>query len=211
MKTIEFTEWTYDINECAEKMCAMAKENPDAEIRYNFNGIPITATNDSIPDSIIDFFHRECNMRRAKYLQSDEYKRDQERIKKEDENHKELLRGALHFSPKEPTIINKESWENQVAINNDSYGKGVMNYAHLWMRLMEGRIQKGDTLENCAEEASHIADIDGITGFMYGCAVQIISAVWIHGEALRIWHNKQYGISEEKQGVVNPAILTFSV
>ena len=60
-----------------------------------------------------------------------------------------------------------------------------------------------------AGRASHDADVNGITGFMYGCAVNVLSQVWKYGEELRVWHNKQYG--HEGDGIVNPAVLTVSV
>ena len=53
------------------------------------------------------------------------------------------------------------------------------------------------------------ADTEGITGFMYGCAVNILSQCWEYGEVLRKWHNKEYDY--EGDGVVNPAIMTVRV
>ena len=58
-------------------------------------------------------------------------------------------------------------------------------------------------------------DQEGITGFMYGCAVGILSQVWVHGEQLRRWQNKDTQIgtegdeANEKGGVLNPALLRF--
>ena len=57
------------------------------------------------------------------------------------------------------------------------------------------------------EKRSHQADTEGITGFMYGCAVSILSHYWEYGEFLQKWHNKEYGY--EGEGVVNPAILVI--
>ena len=71
-----------------------------------------------------------------------------------------------------------------------------MRFAERWARLMEGRMANGDTLEACADEASSLADNEGITGFMYGCAVSILSQVWIHGEQLRRWHNLETRIGQ---------------
>jgi len=68
---------------------------------------------------------------------------------------------------------------------------------------------EGVTVAKIADKASHAADIDGVTGFMYGCAVNVLSQVWKHGEELRKWHNKEYDY--EGDGVVNPAVLTVSV
>ena len=72
---------------------------------------------------------------------------------------------------------------------------------------MEAKISNGEKLEIIADSTSHIADTEGITGFMYGCAVNALSQVWIHGECLRKWHNAQYGVTDD--GVVNPAVLTI--
>lgn len=60
-----------------------------------------------------------------------------------------------------------------------------------------------------ADRLSREADTEGITGFMYGCAVSILSQCWVYGEYLRKWHNKEYDYDGD--GVVNPAIMTVGV
>ena len=72
---------------------------------------------------------------------------------------------------------------------------------------MEEQIEKGEKLEDIAGKLSQEADEDGITGFMYGAAVSILSECWIYGEDLRRWHNKDYGYVGN--GVVNPAVITI--
>lgn len=72
---------------------------------------------------------------------------------------------------------------------------------------------EGSTLAAVAHDASVWADDEGITGFMYGCAVSILSQVWTHGDALRRWHNLNTQIGKEGEranetgGVLNPALL----
>ena len=56
-----------------------------------------------------------------------------------------------------------------------------------------------------ADKLSYEADEEGITGFMYGCAVSILSQCWKYGELFRKWHNGEYNYDGD--GVVNPAIL----
>jgi hypothetical protein len=73
---------------------------------------------------------------------------------------------------------------------------------------MEGGIAAGKEIKDIASETSHLADTEGITGFMYGAAVSILAQCWIHGEELRKWHNGEYNYDGE--GTVNPAILTIS-
>jgi hypothetical protein len=101
-------------------------------------------------------------------------------------------------------------WETAVSVNTDPYGKCTVDYARDWARLMQRDIDQGKTLIDVAKQCSNAADKGkGITGFMYGCAVSILADVWVHGEELRKWHNKGYGVSEESTGVVNPAIMSF--
>ena len=98
-------------------------------------------------------------------------------------------------------------YEDWKANNTDPYGSAVFRYAERWANLMEEKITEGYKLEDIAESTSHQADIEGITGFMYGAAVSILSQCWQYGEELRKWHNKQYNY--EGDGVANPAILVI--
>jgi hypothetical protein len=107
----------------------------------------------------------------------------------------------------------KEYSDYQLKNSKDAYSNRVVTYGEDWANLMEAHIAEGIPLENCADTDSHTADTDGITGFMYGCAVTALARFWIHGEALRKWHNlkTQLGHEGEKAnesgGVLNPAIL----
>jgi len=96
--------------------------------------------------------------------------------------------------------------------NLDAYGHAVYTYANRWADLLERDIEEmGDAqaaiIKN-AEKRADEADTEGITGFMYGCAVSILSQCWEYGEELRIWHNKEYNYQGDS--VVNPAILTVA-
>lgn len=104
-------------------------------------------------------------------------------------------------------------YRGYVEINSkDGYSAGVIDYADRWARLMQVRMAAGAELAAIAKDASHDADVDGITGSMYGCAVQGLGRFWVHGEQLRVWHNKDYGVESREGdggGTVNPAIITF--
>jgi len=110
----------------------------------------------------------------------------------------------------------KEGWEKGLAKNQDPYGNAVYRYASEWATLMEVRIAKGEKIKDFAEATSREADDEGITGFMYGCAVSMLASWWLHGEALRLWHNRKTQIgtegdeANENGGVLNPAILNIS-
>lgn len=94
----------------------------------------------------------------------------------------------------------------------DGYSGAAVNYGENWARLMQKAIEDGYTPEyfaKIAEKTSHEADVVGITGNMYGWAVNMLAHFWSHGEMLRVWHNKQY--DHEGDGVVNPAVITLEV
>jgi len=205
-----------DITNTAKHMVALANNHND-KVKTDFNGIILTANPGDSPQSIVKFYSDEMDRKRERYIKSPEYKQRQQEAKDAKLRKEFMLKGALVASPKKITLRNQKEWEKCLQSNKDGYGGGILNFAELWARLMEGRIANGGTLEECAEEASHLADINGITGFMYGAAVSILSQVWIHGEELRRWHNLSTQIGDEGEkanedgGVLNPALLSIKV
>ena len=106
----------------------------------------------------------------------------------------------------------KTDWERCQEVNKPSkddpgYGQAVIDYVIEWADNMESEMLKtllpvADVAKEC-EPKGH-----GITGFQYGAAVQILAEFWVHGNALRKWHNTNYGMPDAV-GTVNPAILTL--
>lgn len=105
----------------------------------------------------------------------------------------------------------EEDYQKGYNNNLDPYGHAVFVFAERWAESMEKLIEiTGEpekTITENAEMLSRAADIEGITGYMYGCAISILADCWEYGEILRKWHNKEYNY--EGDGVVNPAILTI--
>jgi hypothetical protein len=116
----------------------------------------------------------------------------------------------------------EKEYQEWRAKNDDPYSRRCFTYAEEWADMMEKALAEGRTLfgtgkERClADELSSLADTDGITGFMYGAAVSILSKTWIHGEELRRWHNIKTQIHDEGEkanasgGTLNPALLNIS-
>lgn len=132
--------------------------------------------------------------------------------------HKAKLEEAMKTAPAEMTVApapDGDTWQRHVEINSDPYSACTIAFAGLWGRLMEGQIAAGRTIKDCAEEMSSLADTEGITGFMYGCAVSLLAKFWVHGEALRRWHNLGTAIGDEGEkanasgGVLNPAVMSI--
>lgn len=114
-------------------------------------------------------------------------------------------------------LSNEKAWNEFVVRNTDPYGAACVRYAEVWANEMEALMASGQKLEECAKQASDDADTEGITGFMYGCAVSMLAICWIHGEALRHWHNLDSQIgsegvkANENGGVLNPALLNINI
>ncbi len=106
-------------------------------------------------------------------------------------------------------IKDQKVYDNWKSNNQDGYGACIFRYAEKWATMMECAIQRGEKIKDVAKKLSHDADTEGITGYMYGAAVNILSQCWEHGEELRKWHNGEYDY--EGNGVVNPAVLTINV
>jgi hypothetical protein len=115
---------------------------------------------------------------------------------------------ALAKHPFQPT--DPDGYAEYKRINSDGYGGGVVRYGEAWAALMEEQLALEFGMAEAAETTQDEADCEGITGFMFGCAVQQLARFWKHGEALRVWHNAKHGVSADASGVVNPAVLTIS-
>ncbi len=76
--------------------------------------------------------------------------------------------------------------------SNDGYSFGVVTYLERWAQLMEAHIEGGVSVADAAEVTEHEADTEGITGFMYGCAVVALRDFWIHGPELYQWHKSRW-------------------
>lgn len=89
----------------------------------------------------------------------------------------------------------------------------MVTYAERWARLMQKEMADGKKLEEVADATSSEADLEGITGFMYGCAVSALASGWKYGDQLRRWHNLKTQIGNEGEkanesgGTLNPALL----
>jgi hypothetical protein len=203
--------WMGDIYKAIQKSKEMSAECQDT-VQFEFNGVTVRV--DETSDN--ELVYRDWQRGMSGYLGKDpivgpeyaavltadeiasdanietqnEARREESRLQAEAEDRirKLLLRELLADSG--PLSVNDQAaWDALVELNStDSYSKAAMDYAIQWGRLMQSRIASGEKLVDIAQETSHQADAEGITGFMYGCAVNALSKFWIHGEELRKWH-----------------------
>lgn len=191
-------------------------------IKFEFNGVTLTVTKENADKDRIykdwkaglEANAEKHRLEREAWLKTPEGQEYLAQQKAEAERKKnveaEVLRIdetiEMEFKDEEA----KKAWDSMVEVNSkDPYGMGVVKYARRWAKCMQKLIAEGKSVAEIAEQASHDCDIEGITGFMYGCAVNALAKSWKYGEELRKWHNKDYGY--EGDGVVNPAVLTVNV
>lgn len=128
--------------------------------------------------------------------------------------HFSLIKSVTHFGNGENMkILNgkEQEYKDWYNKNLDPYGHACFTYAERWAEMMENAIDSStdEPMKVIVDNANRLsleADVEGITGFMYGMAVNILSQEWEYGELLRKWHNKEYDYDGD--GVVNPSILT---
>jgi hypothetical protein len=107
----------------------------------------------------------------------------------------------------EPYKIKPEMMEkfNEYLVNNckDPYSFAATKAALDAMAVLD--------VDGTCEEAHKEFYGHELTGFLAGCAAQVVTAFHVRGNEFRIFWNEQCGVTEEKAkgGIVNPAIMTF--
>jgi len=198
----------------------------NCDVEFNFNGVTCVVTAQTNPEWLYRDYRNSLSykipevatgiepeyspeiqeqLNKAK-IQS-EKRQAEARKKYEAEEKKKLNAFNKKVQGIEIELFNPLSWKMWSETNQDGYGKGIMTFAQNWAKLMQVEMASGKSLKDIASKTSHEADVEGITGYMYGAAVKVLADSWKHGEELRRWHNKEY--NQEGDGVVNPAVITL--
>ena len=113
-------------------------------------------------------------------------------------------------------IIEKEKWKSYVENNQDDYGGCCVKVACQVMKILDK--EQGDfDIHKIICRADDEINAGGITGFMAGAVVSMVSQCHSRGEEFRQKWNKDNQIGDEGDkanegnGVSNPALLTIKV
>ena len=218
--------WINTIQETIAVAFAQAVRN-DAEVEFDFNGINVVVSSTtSVTRLLRDYFNAhlmdwkeigpnpvtEYSEETEAAIQLAKEERDRQDQERQLEYERKQAERLATFNKEvegiEMEFTNKDVWDTVKAANSDPYGTACIVYAENLAKLLQKHISEGKTIAECADEDTHTADTEGITGFMYGMAVGILSQCWKHGEELRQWHNKEY--NHHGDGVVNPAVINVS-
>ena len=205
-------------------------------VKFKFNGVTVSVGSDSNPELIYRDWSRALDGYIGKNVGpnpnpvlTDKEKANDTLIKDKNVRANEKRRAeyekkaCAHREKVEAKLVNapaieltdEAGWQKFKTVNSDGYGGAVVTYSERWARLMQVEMANGKNLEDVADATSQEADLEGITGFMYGCAVSTLAACWKYGDQLRRWHNlkTQLGNEGEKAnesgGVLNPALLSI--
>lgn len=177
-----------NIAKTCEKLVALTAELGRATTA-EFNDIILRAEPGMSAGDVRAAYHAEMHRRQeeheAKQRAFDATPEGKERLRKAEERRiyveKEVARGLLPFA-----VRDQESWDKCIRANMDGgYGECALRYAARWANYMERDLAKGAPLATVVKDTSHEADLEGITGFMYGCARSILEQVWTHGDELK--------------------------
>lgn len=157
------------IKHIAHVLVEMANSRKEEPATANFCDIILTANPGDNADAIAQYYR-------------DEFRR----------RHEQKYGFALKDTiiPEDPrmSLRDEAGWKRFVEVySTDVYNAYILRYAERWACLMEDRLTKGDTIEQCAKETSALADTEGISGYIYGVAVAALTQVWVHGEQFRHW------------------------
>lgn len=173
----------------AEELIAFAKSEARPAFMV-FNGIRLLAYPSTTPEEISERFNEECARRSEAYRTSPAgIRAAEEQARREAKRQQEFADAIKDAPPME--FRDRDGWEKGLANNEDGYGRAVYRYAEHWARIMQKRIAQGEDVATAAERSQHVADNEGITGFMHGAAVGILCHAWKYGAELRAWRVSQ--------------------
>ncbi len=205
-------------------------------MQFEFNSVTVSVRSDSNPELIYRDWSRALNGYIGKnvgpnpnLVLTDKEKANDAHIEAKNERKSQKrqaeyeAKAKIHREAVDAKLVNASGieladevgWQKSKDVNSDGYGGAVITYSERWARLMQVEMASGKNLEDVADTASQEADLEGITGFMYGCAVSTLAHCWKYGDQLRRWHNikTQFGNEGEKAnesgGVLNPALLSI--
>ena len=226
-----------DITSTIIEAIALSSMEDNRLIKFKFNDVTVSVYSDSNPELIYRDWSRALSGYISKNVGpnpnpvlTDEEEISDTRIRQENERRYQKIREEYEAKTRtkqeivevklvgiDIELTNVERWQEFKTVNSDGYGGAIITYSERWAQLMQFEMANGKNLEDVADATSQEADIEGITGFMYGCAVSTLSQCWKYGEQLRRWHNikTQLGSEGDKANesgsILNPAVMSVSI
>ena len=175
-------------------------------IKFSFDGVTLTVTKENANAEKIygewnagmEANAEKYRLEREAYMKTPEYRAERAKALKlqtrRETVEKEVLAVDESSELEFKDDVAKAAWEHWVEVNsNDVYSLCLVTYACRWAKYMQHLMAKhSKAIYQIADNASHVTGVEGITRFMYECAVAVLSDCWKYGEQLRKWHDKKW-------------------
>lgn len=207
-------EWVKDAAQRAVDTAGFFGET----VKLTFNDAVVYVRSSDTVDEVVKRWEEETERKRAEFWASPAgLKAMAERVERERKAIEKEARVRAQVGDRVFAMTDEQraKWDEIVKVNDDDgYGRAGVEYTRIWGVLMDDALAEGKALADVWDELSHEADIDGITGFMYGWATGCLARVWVHGEELRRLHNRKNSprgaeLDDKPGATINPAILTI--
>ena len=142
--SIDFYAGT-SIHNAAHTAIALAKTQ-ERTVLFVFNEVTLTATSHETPERTVARYQEAQHAVAEAYRASPAYAAAQREAAARETRQQEHLAEALRTAPATMTLADPEVWARYRTKNHDAYGAACLAYAERWARLMESRMQAGETL-----------------------------------------------------------------
>lgn len=209
-----------NISEVVKEMVRRANTY-DIRVTCVFNDAQFTVSPGMSTDEALQLWQTEMERQGQQWrksMKAEVSRREQKAREERDVVRGQNVRTMLAAEKFQVPLFKRAAFSKAVRMNSkDGYSAATVNYAIAWGVAMQQAMRKGKKIADVAKELSHEVDYEGITGFMYGCAVSFLAKFWKHGEELRKWHNLDTQLGSEgekankkKGATLNPALLSIS-
>ena len=176
-----------NIKDCIKTMLLMSKIE-GKPVQTTFNGATFSVTADTNPEDAYKLWEQTLEKNAEAYWNSPEgikaaaeAKARAEKKAKEDAEVSELIKDEVL------ELTAEKAWNKSLRVNTDPYGSGVMRYAERWGKLMQVEMRQRGTevlTKEIVEETKFRADNEGMSGFSWGCARNLLIECWKYGAKL---------------------------
>lgn len=191
-------KWDYKLENTVSNMAEIAKRER-MPVEATFNGTTFQMTPGMSPKAGEKEYDLQCKIAWEKYEQTPEYKAKQEaRAKEEAAKKLQQVRDDMLIRDEVLDLRGFERYFKYMeSVNNNSFGKSILEYAKRWGKLMQAEMKKqglDHLTSELVRDTDGRADIFGMSGASASCGRNLLIMTWKYGKEL----GKIEGFQEEQ-------------
>ena len=168
-------------------MIALSKKE-GKPVQTTFNGATFSVLADTKPDEALKLWNQIMERNAEAYRNSPEgIKSAAEAKARKEKKAREAAEVSELIKDEILELTAEKAWKKSVQVNTDPYGSGVVRYAERWGKLMQVEMRKQGAsvlIKNIVEATKFKADNEGMSGFSWSCARNLLIQCWKHGAEL---------------------------